>query len=363
MFRQAWFAGCVLAAAASGALAQPGPPAENPDQAFSAVYAKLGVKLPPEAVRSPDVLARLEELKRKPCDKKVILELGQALEKAGYRREAAEGLANFVKACGGPDEALNRAAAIFLKVPDNAKAIEVADEIVRRAPKSSYAIYVRGTVREAAGETEQALADFASAIELYGRNKKSIPARLYQAMAGAYVKLGRFCEAATPIRIWVSYDPINRDTGATQKTIADYQERGKCVTPAEPQSERYPLKGNTVTVSAEINGVRGNFVLDTGASFVSVKAGFADRARISQNAVSRVMMNTANGPVPALLSRADRIVVGKLAAVGVPVVVLGTGMSTFGGNVDGLLGMSFLSRFDVRMTGGFIELTTRRRGY
>jgi aspartyl protease family protein len=310
------------------------------------------------------VLSRLRALKRQPCDRKSIIPLGQALEKAGFKREAAEGLFNFVKACGGPDEALNLAAELFLKVPDNAKAIAAADEIVRRAPKNSYAIYVRGTVRDAAGETERALSDFASAIELYGSNKKNIPLKLYQAMAGAYAKLGRFCEAATPIRIWASYDPINRDTIETQRTIADYQERGKCVPPAEAQMERFPLRGHIVFVQAEINGIRGNFVLDTGASYVSVRSAFAVRARISQSALNQVMMNTANGPARATLARADRISVGKLQASNVPVVVLpSAGERGFGAGVDGLLGMSFLSRFDVRMSGGYLEIATRRRSY
>jgi aspartyl protease family protein len=343
----------MLAATASGAVSQ--------GDTFAAAIAKLGVALPAEATGDPGVLMLLQELNRKPCDRKIVLDLGLSLEKAGYRREAAEALTNFVRACGGPDEALHRAAEIFLKLQDNDKAVAVADEIVRRSPKSSYAVYLRGTVRDAAGEGERALADFASAIELYGKNKKNIPAKLYVAMASAYAKLGRFCEAATPIRIWVSFDPTNRETADMQKTIADYQERGNCTPTTDAQAERYPMRGHTVMVQAEINGIRGNFILDTGASYVSVKIGFAERARITQNVLQQVMMNTANGQTRAVLARADRIAVGKLAATNVPVVVMTSGAPNFGANVDGLLGMSFLSRFDVRMSGGFVEIATRRR--
>jgi aspartyl protease family protein len=307
------------------------------------------------------VLSQLKALQRRPCEAKALLGLGRALEDAGYRREAAEGLANAGKACGGPDAASIHAVELFLKLGDNDKALAAAEEAVRRAPKSSYAMYLRGAAREGAGETERALADYASAIELYGGRKKSIPAKLYQAMASAYAKLGRFCEAATPIRIWVSLDPINRDTPATQKTVADYQERGNCLPAAAVQTERYPLHGRVVTVQAEINGVRGRFVLDTGASYVSVRSAFAERARISQSAFNQVVMNTANGRTRATLSRAERISVGRLHATNVPVVVLGASERGFGHGVDGLLGMSFLSRFDVRLTGGYIELQTRHR--
>jgi hypothetical protein len=62
--------------------------------------------------------------------------------------------------------------------------------------------------------------------------------------------------------------------------------RSKPAPPARVSSrkESYPLPGqkNVVTVKAEINGVRGLFILDTGASHVALKSAFADRAKIPQ---------------------------------------------------------------------------------
>ena len=52
---------------------------------------------------------------------------------------------------------------------------------------------------------------------------------------------------------------------------------------------------------------------------------------------------------------------GKLTAANVPIVVQKTDDSSYGAGLDGLLGMSFLSRFEVQMTDGFIEVRTRRR--
>ena len=81
--------------------------------------------------------------------------------------------------------------------------------------------------------------------------------------------------------MWVSLDPASRDTSQTQKIISDYEAKGNCATSKEFQKESYPLRGqkNVVTVKAEINGVRGLFILDTGASYLTVKSGFADRAK------------------------------------------------------------------------------------
>jgi clan AA aspartic protease (TIGR02281 family) len=333
---------------------------ENPDEVFSAVYERIGA-LPLQAARDPYVWLRLEELKREPCDQKSIGDLALMLDKLGYRREAADGLYKFVRNCGAPLSALNRSINIYLKLTDYPKAVEVADEFMRRAPSDHDAHYLRGVALEGAGDFQRAIVDYSDAIELYGSDKKSISSRVFLRMAGAYAALKRFCEATAPINMWVSLDPASRDTSQTQKIISDYEQQGNCASSKEPQKESYPLSGqrNVVTVKAEINGVRGLFVLDTGASYVALKSAFADRAKIPQTETEITLM-TANGAAKAELSKADKVKLGKLEATNVPVAVQKVDEKSYGAGVDGLLGMSFLSRFEVQMAGGFIEVRTRR---
>lgn len=85
----------------------------------------------------------------------------------------------------------------------------------------------------------------------------------------------------------------------------------------EPRAERFPMpaRNGVVTVKAEINGVRGLFILDTGATYVAVKSAFASRARIPQADASEITVNTANGPTRAKLSEASKVRLGKLEAV------------------------------------------------
>jgi aspartyl protease family protein len=335
---------------------------ENPDEVFAAVYARLGVNLPVRAARDPAVWLRLEELKREPCDQTSISDLGLTLEKLGYRREAAQGLYNFVRQCGAPTSALQRSIDIFLKLSDYPMAVEVADEFIRRAPTVDEAHYLRGVALEGVKDFRRALADYADAIELFVGNKKSISSRVFLHMASAYAELGRFCEAASPIYAWVAIDPVNRDTSSSRKIIADYEQRGQCAASTEGKKERYPLGGqqNVVTVKAEINGVRGRFIIDTGASYVSLKAEFADRAKIPQVDASEITLSTANGPAHGKLAKADKVLLGRLEAANVPVVVQKSERTLYGAGIDGLLGMSFLSRFEMQLAGGFIELRTRR---
>jgi len=359
MFRS-WCVTALLMAASAGS-AHAGYLDENPDEVFESVYERIGT-LPVQATRDPDVWLRLQELKREPCDQKSIEGLAAMLDRLGYRRQAAEGLYKFVLSCGAPVNALHRSVDIFLKLTDYPKAVEVADEYVRRAPTNRESHYMRGLALEGAGDYKRAIVDYSDAVELFGADKRGISSRVFLHMASAYAALKEFCEATAPINQYVALDPATRDTSQTQRIIADYERQGNCVSSTEPRSERFPLlpKQGVVTVKAEINGVRGLFILDTGASYVSVKSAFASRARIPEKATGEVTLISANGQIKAQLSKADKVKLGKLEAVNVPVAVQADGEKGFGAGIDGLLGMSFLSRFDVQMASGSIEVRTRQ---
>jgi clan AA aspartic protease (TIGR02281 family) len=333
---------------------------ENPDEVFSGVYQRLGA-LPLRAARDPYVWLRLEELKREPCDQKSIGDLALMLDALGYRREAANGLYKFVRDCGAPLSALKQSINIYLKLADYANAVEVADEFMRRAPTDHDAHYLRGVALEGAGDLQRAMVDYSDAIELYGSDKKNLSSRVFLRLAGVYATLKRFCEATAPINMWVSLDPVTRDTSQTQKIIADYEAKGDCASSKEFQKESFPLRGqkNVVTVKADINGVRGLFILDTGASYLTVRGSFAERAKIPPSDTEITLM-TANGTAKARLSKADKVRLGKLEATNVPVAIQKVDEKSYGVGVDGLLGMTFLSRFEVQMAGGFIEIRTRR---
>jgi clan AA aspartic protease (TIGR02281 family) len=360
MFRR-YCAAAILLAAASGT-ASAGYLDENPDEVFATVYERIGT-LPVQAAREPAVWQRLEELKREPCDQKSIGDLAVMLDKLGFRRQAADGLYRFVKDCGAPVTALHRSIDTYLRLTDYPKAIEVADEFMRRAPANREAHYLRGVALEGAGDYQRALADYSDAIELYGSDKRTISSRVFMHMAAAYAGLKRFCEAAAPINLWVALDPATRDTSQTQKIIADYERQGNCVASTEAHNERFPLQGqkSVVTVKAEINGAKGLFILDTGASYVSVKSAFAERAKISLDGASEIILATANGQARAKLSKADKVALGSLQAANVPVAVQSGDEKNYGPGIDGLLGMSFLSRFEVEIADNFVEVRTRRQ--
>ena len=357
--------GARLTAAALLLTAMLGPAAagyldENPDEVFAGVYERLG-SVPLQAARDPFVWLRLQELKREPCDQKSVSDLALMLDKLGYRRQAAEGLFRFVKECGAPLSALHRAADTYMKLTDYPRAVEVADEYVRRAPSNRDAHYLRATALAGTGDHQRALADYSDTIEL-SQDKARVASRVFTQMAEAYAALKRYCEAVTPISLWVSFDPRARDTSQTQRMIADYERQGNCAASTDAHQERFPLRGqkNVVVVKAEINGVKGSFILDTGASYVSVRSAFAERAKLPQGGGSDITLMTANGETKARLSRADKVKLNSLQATGIPVAVQDGDRKDYGNGIDGLLGMSFLSRFDVQIAADFVEVRPRR---
>jgi aspartyl protease family protein len=75
---------------------------------------------------------------------------------------------------------------------------------------------------------------------------------------------------------------------------------------------------------------------------------------------NRIRLQTANGSVEGRLGVAEEIRIGRLLAKDVAIVVSLDSSSSFGSNIDGLLGMSFLARYEVTFSGR--EMRLRERG-
>lgn len=87
------------------------------------------------------------------------------------------------------------------------------------------------------------------------------------------------------------------------------------------------------------------FLIDTGASYVTVSQDFARHADISGGTPTR--FRTANGVIDGTIVDNLTVSIGPAEASGIKVAVglIGTGRDT------ALLGQSFLSRFQITMTG------------
>jgi aspartyl protease family protein len=111
-------------------------------------------------------------------------------------------------------------------------------------------------------------------------------------------------------------------------------------------------RGHFMTTGA-INGGTVNFLVDTGASSVTLHARDAARLGINYKAGQAMAMSTANGIVPAWRVSLNSVKVGGIALHQVEGLVVESGLEV------SLLGMSFLNRTDMKREGQTMTLTRR----
>jgi aspartyl protease family protein len=102
-----------------------------------------------------------------------------------------------------------------------------------------------------------------------------------------------------------------------------------------------------------VNGSSVMFLLDTGASSVTLSAGEAKRMGIDYKAGQMSAATTANGVIPAWRVTFNNVRVGNIDLNQVEGLVVETAMPA------ALLGMSFLNRTDMKREGQIMTLTQR----
>jgi aspartyl protease family protein len=320
---------------------------------------RLSIELPTSVAGSDLIRRPLEELTRERCDQQSIADLGSALEKLGYRREAANAHVSFSDSCGGYAPSLRTAANILYKLSDYAGAATIASNLIKLEPFNDNGYFLRAIANDQGGLAKKAIDDYVTSIELFG-DKNNISSFIYFALARSYEKLGQFCDAVLPIEAWVALNPARNDTSQTRAVIDNYTKRGGCASAKKSGEEVFHItRKEVVKLPVTINGTRGILVLDTGASFVSLKRRFALRAKVEVEQDSFVRLNTANGLAEGKRGRAKLIQLRSLQAKDVPIVVQAESKGLYGEDVDGLLGMSFLSRFNVTIDSKSVRLSTR----
>ena len=108
--------------------------------------------------------------------------------------------------------------------------------------------------------------------------------------------------------------------------------------------------GGHFVATGRINGEPVEFLLDTGASLVSVPASLAERLGLERGVSAT--FETANGQARGYLTTFDEIALGGLSVSD----VRGSINPGIGGDTA-LLGMSFLNRFDIRIRGSQMILS------
>lgn len=318
---------------------------------FTEVYEHLEIEPLPASQAARGALKKsLTTLQREKCDTAAMFELATAMGKEGFHRRAARSLVTFSQKCGRTEQALAAAYRHYVRINDHTKMTEVADRLVELKDFSPKYHYWRGLGHMNRGDHSAALDDFITTVALEP-DIRHIRSTVFTNQSKMYEELGRICEAITPIQTWIAIDPAKRDTPQTRTLISRLSERGKCDTTYAAGNARFPVaNASAILVEAEINGTKARLLLDTGASFVALAGAFAREAGIEPAGNSHVKLQSANGVVTAGVGIAPSVSVAAATARNVTVVIMDGDEDAFGPGIDGLLGMSFLARFNLQIS-------------
>jgi clan AA aspartic protease (TIGR02281 family) len=332
------------------AAVQNGPPART-------VYEQYKMDPPPNSEAFGKASERaLSTLAREPCDRSAVAAAENALKRDGFPRDAAKLLLGYADACPDAVQARAEAAEIFYALGDYPPALEAIERAIRADPGWVRAHILRARILSGLHRTEEALDAYAMGVRLIG-DLKAAPSDIFIHMSGLYGSLGRHCEAMSPLQTYIAADPGERDTPVLRFLIAEEARKGNCDhTYAEGTTKLHRASKGVILAKAQINGVTGVFAIDTGASFVSVSKNFAARAKLTALQAGRIGLQTANGAVAASLATIQNIRLGAAKADAVPAVIMD---KPFGRGVDGLLGMSFLARFDIVLTDRELKIVAK----
>ena len=196
-----------------------------------------------------------------------------------------------------------------------------------------------------------ALEKFVEAVDQSPRDP-----RRWWYLAEAYRLLGDVAAAAPAYRRVLQITPESPLAAAARQALEGMDQPSVATT-------RIPFqrRGSLALLSARINGQEaGSLILDTGASLVALSATAAARLGIRPAGTASVRLATANGTIQAPLVILESIEIGGTIALHVPAVI-----HEFPGmppEIAGLLGMSFLDRFQVNLdiTAGSLILEAGR---
>jgi clan AA aspartic protease (TIGR02281 family) len=320
----------------------PQPPTKS---RFAPLYERYEMApLPREAEDGAKVAEKLAMLSREPCSKTSIYQASTTLAGEARSRDAIALLEGFAGHCPNAAGEIVYAGDLLYNLTDYQAALDRAERALRLDANANLATYLQARALKQLGRNKEALDAFAATLRSYTDVKK-VRSEVFLSMASSFAALGRFCEAISPIQTYIAIDHEHRDSASLQKLIADYSQKGNCGQAYATGSESFPRKAEgPIKVKAVVNGVEGLFIVDTGASFVSLTPAFAARAKLTPLLTEKATLSSANGLTKAAVTLIPHVKLGRLRADAVPGVILEKPLQP---GEDGLLGMSFLARFGV----------------
>jgi aspartyl protease family protein len=307
--------------------------------------------------RAAPLLERKEvtRLREEPCDKGKALKLAEQLLHDGENREVLTRAGSFFAKCGDWPRLRWTTYEAHKRLSERGEAIADATKLIESQPDDKDYWWWRGIVYEEAGELENAAADYRQAIAVEPRLNR-VPFNL----ATVLERLGRPCDAIFPIEQYLYYHPQSHEDPALKQRLDRLRNAPGCQgwSGSGKTVIRFRSSDPAIHVNVHVGDAKNaKFIVDTGASFVALNRSFAEKIGADRNPSTKIRIFTAAGPRTAHVTVLDSIVVQGLKAEHVEAAILEDDMP----GVDGLLGLSFLSRFTMKLdhASGRLELAAK----
>ncbi len=324
------------------------------------IYSKLERAKKAEAERYGERRAEVERLRsamaQDHCNRPNAKRLAELLEQSGHVGEAAQALDAVVDGCP-PERALTeQALALHRKAGDRGASAALADQLIKEHPEAASGYGHRGALRQEVGDTSAALVDFRQALRL--DPGLDVAARGLAEL----VETREPCTAADALDDFLGFASPD-DAGALRLRSDRLRERGGC------RRERieggkavvpFRREQDVMVVDVIVGDIHaGRMLLDTGASTVAITAAFAERVGLDWRDGETFYVGTAGGVTTAHAVRLDSLSLGAARVDGVQAAVVSH--MSLGEDVDGLLGNTFLSHFEVVVDAAKRQITLSPR--
>ncbi len=296
-------------------------------------------------------------LKGNPCDRQSAIRLAHTLFRAGANQEIIDETDRFSKNCGQADELTAARFEALKAMGKPAEAILEVTKLIEATPTEYNYWAWRGLVYETMGHWDKAVEDYEKSLKLQP-NLGDVPLNL----ASAYERINQPCKAAAALQKVLGRYSDASNAEAIFKRVEALSEQGHCPGSKRVKSDSKAVVlfrpgSSSIAARATVNGTHSaDFVVDTGATYVTITPEMARRLGIYWKPLLPVTLQTANGLVSGWLTTVDSIEVNGLTAKKVLVAIIDQSLGT-----EGLLGLSFLSQFkyEVDHTDGKLVLVKR----
>lgn len=286
------------------------------------------------------------------CDRTAVLTRCNNMILSDDSRSCINLSERFFESCGEYDQLHIYQNAAARRLSEWKIAMDSANKLVELYPLQPNPHFIRA-------QTQSEMGDFNAAISEYEQTLALMPGEIQTPfeLANLYQRVNQPCAGIPPLEQFAYLHPAEAQSAESLLSVlhnnpqcAEMQGKGKA-------KIRLNKQGSAILSKVNFNKQQqGTFIVDTGATLVTLSKAFADRLKLEYAGWPKMLTQTANGIGVAYRGYVDSISVQGLEARHVEIAI-----TEELGSTDGLLGLSFLNRFKIELDAdkGYMLLTAR----